>query len=77
MRPVVSIPREACSNRTTATFESLGGNDDATGIEELRIKNSEFGDAEGVWYSLDGRRLDAKPTKKGVYVKDGRKIVIK
>ena len=58
------------------TVGSLGNADDnATGIEELRFKN--FEDAEGTWYSLDGRRLDAKPTKKGIYVKDGRKIVIK
>ena len=59
------------------TLGSLGGDDGATGIEELRIKNPEFRDAEGVWYSLDGRRLYAKPTRKGVYVKHGRKIVIK
>lgn len=29
------------------------------------------------WYTLDGRKLDKKPTAKGVYVKDGRKVVIK
>lgn len=31
----------------------------------------------GEWYTLDGRKLDKKPTAKGVYVKDGRKVVIK
>lgn len=29
------------------------------------------------WYTLDGRKLDKKPTAKGVYVRDGRKVVIK
>jgi len=29
------------------------------------------------WYTLDGRKLDNVPTAKGVYIKDGRKIVIK
>ena len=29
------------------------------------------------WYTLDGRRLDGVPTAKGVYVRDGRKVVIK
>lgn len=29
------------------------------------------------WYTLDGRQLDNKPTAKGVYVRDGRKMVIK
>ena len=54
---------------------SLGGKDGATGINELRVENGEK--KENAWYSLDGRRLYVKPTKKGVYVKDGQKIVIK
>ena len=31
----------------------------------------------GEWYTLDGRKLNSVPTAKGVYVKDGRKVVIK
>ena len=29
------------------------------------------------WYTLDGRKLDAKPTQKGLYINNGRKVVIK
>jgi hypothetical protein len=29
------------------------------------------------WYSLDGRQLQGKPTQKGVYIMNGRKVVIK
>jgi hypothetical protein len=29
------------------------------------------------WYTLDGRKLNGKPTKKGIYVNGGRKVVIK
>lgn len=29
------------------------------------------------WYSLDGRKLNGVPTKKGIYINGGRKIVIK
>ena len=32
---------------------------------------------DGVWYTLDGRRLFAKPTQKGIYINNGRKVVIK
>lgn len=50
--------------------------DDTTGIEtvnsEERIVNS-GGDA---WYDLQGRRID-KPTKKGLYILNGKKTVIK
>ena len=31
----------------------------------------------GNWYTLDGRRLNGKPTKKGIYIVNGRKVVIK
>lgn len=29
------------------------------------------------WYSLDGRKLEGQPTKKGIYINGGRKVVIK
>ena len=29
------------------------------------------------WHSLDGRKLDKKPTAKGVYIQNGRKVVMK
>ena len=29
------------------------------------------------WYDLNGRRLSGKPTQKGIYVNNGRKVVIK
>ena len=31
----------------------------------------------GVWYTLDGRRLQGKPTQKGLYIHGGPKVVIK
>ena len=30
----------------------------------------------GSWYTLDGRRLNRKPTTKGVYIHQGRKYMI-
>ena len=32
---------------------------------------------DGRWYTLDGRRLEGKPTMKGVYLTNGRKVIIK
>ncbi len=34
-------------------------------------------DATDAWYTLDGRKLDEKPTKKGLYILNGRKVVIR
>ena len=45
-----------------------------TDIDDVRYKREDVSDS---WYTLDGRRLSGKPTKKGVYINDGRKIVIK
>ena len=33
--------------------------------------------ADDAWYTLDGRKLDSKPTQKGLYLHGGRKVVIK
>ena len=51
-----------------------GGTDGTTGIMEIL---QPAGSDAGAWYSLDGRKLDAKPTRKGVYIQNGKKIVIK
>ena len=31
----------------------------------------------GNWYTLDGRKLNGMPTKKGIYINNGRKVIIK
>ena len=47
-----------------------------TGVsEELRVKSEEFTTA--TWYTINGRKLSGKPTKKGLYIRNGVKIVIK
>ncbi len=37
---------------------------------------TDFTDKAGAWYTIDGVRLDGKPTKKGLYIHGGRKVVI-
>ena len=32
---------------------------------------------EGSWYTLDGRPLEGAPTKKGMYIHNGKKIVVR
>jgi hypothetical protein len=37
-----------------------------------------YGDMENAqWYDLNGRKLQGKPTKKGLYIVNGRKVVVK
>ncbi len=45
-----------------------------TGIDAL---NSDKLDSNGDWYDLLGRKLQGKPTQKGLFIKNGKKVVIK
>ena len=45
-------------------------------MTEMCIKSS-TGVGRSAWYTLDGRKLDGKPTKSGVYIREGKKVVIK
>ena len=49
-------------------------NDDPQGIQTI------FAPTNGLidyWYTLDGRRLDEKPTARGIYLHQGRRVMIK
>ena len=51
----------------------IGGDSSTTGIRPVE---SGEGRAES-WYTLDGRRLPSPPVRKGIYIKNGEKIVVK
>jgi hypothetical protein len=45
---------------------------ETTSVNEKVTVNS----ANATWYTLDGRKLDKQPTKKGLYIYNGKKIAI-
>ena len=47
--------------------------DGATGIRLIDGAQADGGD----WYDLSGRKLSGKPASKGVYIQNGKKVVIK
>ena len=47
--------------------------DEATGIRSIDNERTTNGD----WYTIDGVKLNGKPTEKGVYIVNGRKVVVK
>jgi hypothetical protein len=53
---------------------NFDGEDEATGIRRPTPDPCLNG---GAWYDMSGRRLSGRPTKKGVYVNNGQKIIIK
>jgi uncharacterized repeat protein (TIGR02543 family) len=58
------------------------GEDETTGIvsmldEEGGTRNEEGDMKNGAWYTVDGVKLNGKPTRKGLYIFNGHKVVIK
>ena len=51
---------------------SVVGEEEATGINELRMTNDEL-----PVYDLNGRRVDENNLKPGLYIKNGKKVIIK
>ena len=62
-------------NAKVGMFFIDGFDDETTAIDSPdSTSNEEETDA---WYQLDGRRIEGKPTAKGIYIHNGRKEVIK
>ena len=61
------------SNPAPARMVFGSGDGDATGIDVPVVEEENGND----WYSLDGRKLQKRPTQKGVYISNGKKVVIK
>lgn len=46
---------------------------DADGIDDIELADSD----DDAWYTLNGTRLDGKPATKGIYLRNGKKVVVK
>jgi hypothetical protein len=61
----------------TIKVRLIGANGEVTGIGSLQTKTGEIIFDSDAWYTLDGVQLDGKPTRKGIYVNNGKKVIIK
>ena len=59
------------------TVRLVSRNGETTAIGEIDTKTGKMTFDSEAWYTLDGVRLSGKPTKKGLYINNGRKVVIK
>ena len=62
---------EIPSSSPARSFIGIG--DGTTAIELPALAEDETAE----WYSLDGQRLSGKPARKGIYVRNGQKYIIK
>ena len=66
------IGGDGAKARRITGFSIDFGDSETTGIISAEANSSRSG-----WYTIDGRRLNGKPTRSGVYINGGRKVVIK
>ena len=62
----------------TRSYYDIDGSDGTTALREVKsegVKGEKWNDGE--WYTLQGRKFTTKPTKPGLYILNGKKVVIK
>ena len=67
------IPEKDGTTGASSFVLNFGDEETTTGI----VDNKRETITNNHWYSLDGRKLDGKPTQKGLYIVNGKKVVIK
>ena len=70
----LELTKEEQEQMRTRSFLTIGGDDSTTGIRNLTPTLSK---GEGGLYDLSGRRLSTVPTRKGIYIFGGKKVVVK
>ena len=80
----IYVPNEALDAYKSAQFWKNYANDilpiseipgsGMTGIESMEDVRSQM---EDVYYTIDGRKLDSKSTQRGIYIVNGKKVVMK
>ena len=76
--PASSAPRRSdvtLPDVIEIVWKDADGN--VTGISALDTRSGEMADYGTDWYTVDGRKLDGKPATKGLYINNGRKVVVK
>ena len=66
----------AQARQLTAFNINFGGDNNTTGVIDIKHETLNM-KTDDSWYSLDGRRLSGKPSRTGVYINNGMKIVVK
>ncbi len=57
--------------------EYFGFDEDANGIISIENGKWKIENESDAWFTIDGRKLNSVPTTKGVFINNGRKVVIK
>ena len=70
------LPIAKRSNKILARVMSIGWGSQ-TGTTDIENINSDDKTTDDHWYTLDGRKLDKVPVRKGLYIHGRRKVIVK
>ena len=75
--PARRLTRSASGDDLPAsiTVRLVSRNGDVTAIGTLDTTTGEIS-FDG-WYDMSGRKLDGKPSTKGIYINNGKKVIVK
>ena len=59
------------------TVKLISASGETTAIGTLDTKTGEMTFDSEAWYTLDGVRLSGQPSKKGLYINNGKKVIVK
>ena len=71
-RAYFELMGEACAREFVMNFEG-----ETTGVVSMYNEQCTMNNRADAWYTVNGVKLDGKPTAKGIYVKNGKKVVVK
>lgn len=74
-RAYFQLKGDAVSNASAFAMSFDDVSTGITEIDDLQAHDVRF-DTDGI-YTLDGRRIEGQPTAKGIYIQNGRKVIIK
>ena len=63
--------------RRLTAFNIDFGDDETTGIIAIEHGTLNIEHSADAWFTLDGRRLQGQPTAKGLYIVNGKKVIVK
>ena len=77
-RAYFKIGEDVSSAKLLSDFSFIFGEETVTGIVELEARSEESGvGSKNEWFDLQGCKLAGKPTRKGIYIINGKKVLIK
>ena len=76
LKPLMAYLQDETGAATRIFIQEPDGENTVTAIGEIAAEVENEAQATDGWYSVSGMKLNAAPTQKGIFIKDGKKFLI-